>query len=222
MKRLRVLVVDDQGLFREALVRLVSSQTDMEVVGQAANGKEGVDMARLHRPDIVLLDIRMPVMNGLDATRLIRTELPDTRVLILTVSDAERDVFDALKNGASGYLLKSIKADTLFRKIRDISQGETVLSPLLASRVFEEFARLKRQDETRSGDLSAREKEILGMVAAGRSNRDIAEELCLAEATVKRHLHNILQKLHAHNRAEAAAFGVRSGLVEEPPEKPSP
>jgi DNA-binding NarL/FixJ family response regulator len=194
----------------------------MEVVGQASNGREAVDLASLHRPDIVLLDIRMPVMNGLEATRLIKAELPQTKVLILTVSDAERDLFEALKNGAEGYLLKSIKADTLFRKIRDISLGETALSPLLATRVFEEFARLKRHDEARSGDLSPREKEILGMVAAGRSNKDIADQLCLAEATVKRHLHNILQKLQAHNRAEAAAFGVRSGLVAEIPSEPSP
>jgi DNA-binding NarL/FixJ family response regulator len=214
VKQLRILVVDDQGLFREALVRLIASQTDMEVVAQAGNGREAVELVRLHHPDIVLLDIRMPVMNGLEATRLIKTELPQTKVLILTVSDAEKDLFEALKNGAEGYLLKSIKADTLFRKIRDISMGETALSPILASRVFEEFARLKRHDEARSGDLSPREKEILDMVAAGGSNKDIADHLCLAEATVKRHLHNILQKLHAHNRAEAAAFGVRTGLVD--------
>lgn len=222
MQRLRILVVDDQSLFREALVRLLSAQTDMEVVAQASDGREAVDMARVNQPDIVLLDIRMPVMNGLEATRLIKTELSNIKVLILTVSDAERDLFEALKSGAVGYLLKNIKADTLFRKIRDISLGETALSPLLATRVFEEFARLKRQDDSRSGDLSTREKEILSMVAAGRSNKDIADQLCLAEATVKRHLHNILQKLHARNRAEAAAFGVRSGLVAEPPPEHSP
>ena len=215
MKRIRVMVVDDQSLFREALVRLLASQEDIEVVAQASDGREALEKARLLKPEVVLLDIRMPVMDGLEATRRLRAEAPETRVAILTISDAQDDLFEALKNGAIGYLLKNMKAETLFQKVRDIAQGETALSPVLAARVIEEFGRLKRQEEHASGGLSDREREVLRMVVAGQSNKEIANALLIAEATVKRHLHNILQKLHAKNRAEAAAFGVRSGLVED-------
>ncbi len=211
----KVLVVDDQVLFREALVRLLSSQEDMEVIAQASNGKEALEKLKHIQPDLVLLDLRMPVMDGLETTRAIREAHPDVRVAILTVSDAEGDVFEALKNGAVGYLVKSMRAETLFQKVRDIAQGEIALSPLLASKVLEEFGRLKRREEKTYGGLSDREREVLKMVVEGKSNKDIGEALVIAESTVKRHLHNILHKLHVKNRAEAAAYSVRTGLINE-------
>ncbi len=215
MKPIKVLVVDDQVLFREALVRLISSQEDMEVVGQASNGKEALDRVKQLQPNLVLMDIRMPVMDGLEATRALRESYPDLKVVLLTVSDAESDVFEALKNGAVGYLVKSMRAETLFQKVRDIAQGEIALSPVLASRVLEEFSRLKRREEKTYGGLSEREREVLKLVVEGKSNKDIGEALVIAESTVKRHLHNILHKLHVKNRAEAAAYSVRTGLINE-------
>lgn len=215
MTATKILVVDDQVLFREALVRLLSSQDDLEVIGQASNGKEALDKLKHLQPDLVLLDLRMPVMDGLEATRALREAHPGLKVVILTVSDAESDVFEALKNGAVGYLVKSMRAETLFQKVRDISQGEIALSPLLASRVLEEFSRLKRHEEKSYGGLSDREREVLKMVVDGKSNKDIGAALVIAESTVKRHLHNILHKLHVKNRAEAAAYSVRTGLINE-------
>lgn len=215
MKAIKLMVVDDQNLFREGLVRILGSQADMEVIAQASNGREALEQAKRTRPDVILLDIRMPEMDGLEATKLIKETVPEAKVIILTVSDSESDVFEALKNGAVGYLVKSMRAETLFQKVRDIAQGEVALSPLLASRVLEEFGRLKRREERNFGGLSEREREVLGMVMRGNSNKEIAEALHLAESTVKRHLHNILSKLHAKNRAEAAAYGVRTGLIGE-------
>lgn len=214
-KPIRILVVDDQLLFREALVRLLSSQEDMEVVAQAGDGREAIEKARQFKPDLILLDIRMPRMDGLEATKLLKEEDPNAKIVMLTVSDAESDVFEALKNGAVGYLLKSMRAETLFQKVREIAQGEIALSPVLASRVIEEFARLKTQEERTFGGLSEREREVLRLVVEGKSNKEISEALFITESTVKRHLHNILQKLHAKNRAEAAAFGIRLGIVDE-------
>ncbi len=215
MAPIKILVVDDQILFRESLIRMLNSQPDMEVIAHAGNGREALAQVRRYRPDIVLLDITMPVMDGLEATKLIVEAVPDTKVIILSVSDAEGNVFEALKNGAMGYLVKSMRAETLFQKLRDIAQGELALSPLLASRVLGEFARLKREETKTVGGLSEREREVLQMVMGGGSNKDIAETLLIAESTVKRHLHNILGKLHAKNRAEAAVYGVRQGLIEE-------
>ncbi len=215
MPPIRIMVADDQMLFREALVRLLSSQPDFEVVAQAPNGQEAVEKASQYKPDLILLDLMMPVMDGLEATKALHELTPDTKIVILSVSDAEKSVFSALKNGAVGYLVKSMKAETLFQKVRDIAQGEIALSPVLAARVVEEFGRLKRREESTMGGLSEREREVLAMVVAGQSNKEIAEGLVIAESTVKRHLHNILDKLHAKNRAEAAAYGVRAGLVEE-------
>ncbi|MDO8751325.1 MAG: response regulator transcription factor [Dehalococcoidia bacterium] len=213
MKTIKIMVVDDQVLFRETLVRTLSSQEDMQVVAYAGNGREALEQAKRYRPDVILLDVRMPEMGGLEATKLLRVAVPEAKVVILTVSDAEGDVFEALKNGAVGYLVKSIRAETLFQKVRDIAQGELALSPLLASQVLNEFTRLKRRDDQTSGGLSEREREVLRMVVGGKSNKEIAEALLIAESTAKRHLHNILNKLQAKNRAEAAAYGARTGMT---------
>lgn len=222
MSQLRVLLVDDQVLFREAIANLISSREDMVVVGEAGDGAEAVEKARVLKPDIILMDIRMPRMDGLEATRRIKEEMPQANIVILTVSDDDDDLFEAIKSGAIGYLLKSLKAESLFERLKGVLHGEAALSPLLATRVLEEFARLKRRrgngEEDGSG-LTDREKEVIQYVINGKSNKEIASALSIAESTVKRHLHNILEKLHLQNRAQAAAYAVRKGLVEEIPEK---
>ncbi|MBI2862029.1 MAG: response regulator transcription factor [Chloroflexi bacterium] len=219
MAPINLMVVDDQTLFREALVRLLSSQQDFRVVVQASDGQEAIEKAGHYKPDVILLDLRMPKVDGLEATRKLRQTAPDAKIVILTVSDDESDVFEALKNGAVGYLVKSMRAETLFQKVRDIAGGEVALSPLLASKVIREFARLKGREERTAGGLSDRELEVLRLVAEGRRNKEIADALYITEATVKRHLHNILQKLHARNRAEAAAYSLRLGLTREQPKE---
>lgn len=215
MGTIKIMVVDDQVLFREGLVKLLSSQNDMEVVGAASNGRDALQMAKRTTPDIVLLDLQMPIMNGLETTKLLKQQMPEIKVVILSVSDDSDDVFEALKNGAMGYLVKNMRADTLFQKVRDIARGEVALSPNLASKVIGEFSRLKKEEEKTYGGLSDREREVLKLVVEGKSNREIAQELFIAESTVKRHLHNMLDKLHAKNRAEVAAYGIRSGLLDE-------
>jgi len=215
---IRLLIVDDQVLFREGLVGLLDRQTDFSVLGEAGDGEEAVALARELRPDLVLMDIRMPKMTGLDATRAIRRELPDTKIVILTVSDDDDDLFEAIKAGAIGYLLKNLKARALFERVRGAFRGEAALSPLLATRVMEEFARQRRREATspEAPGLTDREKAVLQLVIGGSSNKEIAARLDIAESTVKRHLHNILEKLHLENRVQAAAYAVRRGLIDGP------
>jgi two-component system NarL family response regulator len=213
---IRVLLVDDQVLFREGLAQLLSSQEDMQVVGEAGDGLEAVEKAKELRPDLIIMDIRMPSMNGLEACRLIKIALPDTRIVMLTVSDSDEDLFQAIKFGAIGYLLKNLKARRLFDQLRSAYRGEAALSPYLAMRVLEEFARERRHEETTTGSrgrLTDREKEILQLVVNGLTNKEIGSQVSIAESTVKRHIHNILEKLQMDNRVQAAAYAVRSGLV---------
>ena len=225
MVRARILVADDQVLFREAVAKLLASQPDLEIVGEAGDGLAAVEQARALRPDVVLMDVRMPNMDGLEATRVIKADLPEVQVVMLTVSDSDEDLFEAIKAGAIGYLLKSLRAETLFQRLRGVLRGEAALSPLLAAKVLKQFASLKkvRAEPPNSDRLTPREKELLQLLANGTSNRDIATSLCIAESTVKRHLHNILEKLHVENRVQAAALAVRRGLVDVgSPDLPGP
>ncbi len=218
MPPIRVMIVDDQVLFREGLSGLLGSQPDFLVVGAAGDGEEAVSLARELHPDLVLMDIRMPKMTGLEATRIIRREVPGARIVILTVSDDDDDLFEAIKAGAIGYLLKNLKARALFERVRGAFRGEAALSPLLAARVMEEFARQRRKEAAspESAGLTDREKTVLQLVIGGSSNKEIAAKLDIAESTVKRHLHNILEKLHLENRVQAAAYAVRKGLIDGP------
>ncbi len=230
----RILLVDDQPLFRGAIATLLSGEPDLQVVGEADNGQVGVTQAAALRPDVVLMDVEMPVMDGVEATRLICDAQPDARVVMLTVSDADEHVFEAIRIGAHGYLLKNLRPDDLFEMVRAVGRGETPLSPAIASRLVNEFrARSAAAPTTTTAttaadaqvpvaDLAAdlvitgRELEILQLVAEGFSNRDIGKELWITEGTVKNHVHSALEKLHISNRCQAAAYIVRHGLARQP------
>ncbi len=210
---MRVLIVDDHALFRDGISSLLKAR-GYQVVGEASDGQEAVVRTRELRPDLVLMDIKMPQMGGLEATRLIKAELPGVKVVILTVSDDEEDLFDAIKAGAQGYLLKNLKSDVFFELISGVASGEAPISPKLAAKMIQEFSEQSRQlegalTEQKEGNLTDRETEVLDLVAQGRNNKEIAEELVISESTVKYHLGNILDRLHLKNRAQAIAFATR-------------
>ena len=222
---MRVLLADDHALFRAGIASLLKAW-GMETVGQAANGLEALAQARTLRPDLILMDIGMSPCNGLEATRLIKAELPETRIVIVTVSDDDDDLFEAVKSGAEGYLLKDISEEELARTLTGIAAGEPALSPGLAVKILDEFARLSREDpakEAKSDGLTPREREVLELVVTGATNREIAAALYISENTVGFHVKHILAKLHLKNRAQAVAYAIRSGLVtaedEAPPDR---
>ncbi len=219
MNTIRVLLADDHALFRGGVASLLAADSGFEVVGEAADGAQAVEMTRQLMPDVILMDISMPVMDGLEATRRIKAEFPYVRIVILTVSDGDRSLFEAVKSGAQGYVLKSIHPDTLCGTLRSVMRGEAQISGVMAARLLEEFARQSRRPEAPAelpgGDLTAREKGVLELVARGKSNKEIASALEIAENTVKNHLKNILEKLHLENRVQAATFALRQGLVTE-------
>lgn len=217
---IRILLADDHSLFRAGIASLLSARDDLEVVGEAGNGLEALKAARELKPDLVLMDVHMPEMGGIEATRRIRAELPDTRVVMLTVSDQDRDLFEAIKSGAHGYLLKNLEPDELFGYLAGVFRGEAPISRTMAAKILTEFssqatqARLASSGEPPS-ELTPREREVLKLVAAGATNREIASALTLTENTVKNHLRNILEKLHLENRVQAAAYALKMGLGEE-------
>lgn len=213
---LRILLVDDHILFREGIASLVSSRGDMEIIGQAVDGLEALQKAKELKPDLILMDIRMPNCDGLEATRRIKKEWPEARIVILTVSEEDDDLFEAIKSGAQGYLLKNLRPAALFELIQGVSRGEAPISPVLAAKILREFLQATQKSSPpglTEVNLTDREKQILQYVAQGASNKDIATDLCITEGTVKNHLHNILEKLHLHNRAQAAAYALREGLI---------
>jgi len=215
---IRILLVDDQPLFRGAIATLIGAQPDMEVVGEAENGLVGVERARALRPDLVILDVDMPVMNGVEAVRLIREQVMDVKVIMLTVSDVEDHVMDALRNGAHGYLLKDLRPEQLYDMIRSVMRNETPISPAVAGRLLREIREGGAQSVTTptaaqaQATVTPRELEILRLVAEGLSNKEIAKKLVITEGTVKNHVHNALEKLHLENRIQAAAYVIRQGL----------
>lgn len=210
---MRVLLADDHALFRAGIASLLRAW-GIEVVGQAGNGIEALELARALQPDLVLMDIAMPEADGLEATRLIKAELPEIRIVIATVSDDDEHLFEAIKSGAEGYLLKDMSEDELERTLRAVEAGEPALSKGLAAKILDEFARLAREGPAKDeSELTAREREVLQLVAEGATNREIAAALFLSGHTINFHMRNILQKLHLRNRAQAVAYAVRTGLV---------
>jgi DNA-binding NarL/FixJ family response regulator len=215
---LRVLIVDDHALFRRGLLMVLRQEADMEVVGEAEDGYDAVQKAQELMPDVVLMDVRMPKRSGIEATREIRELLPHVKILMLTISDEEADLYDAIKAGASGYLLKEISIEEVAEAIRSVHSGESQLSPSMASKLLTEFAAMsKRADEQQqlvAPRLTEREMDVLRLVAKGLNNRDIGQELLISENTVKNHIRNILEKLHLRSRMEAVVYAVREKLLE--------
>ena len=215
---LRILLVDDHVLFRKGVAALLARREEMQVVGEASDGLEAISAAREILPDVILMDIGMPNCNGLDATRRIKREMPHVKIVILTVSDDDHDLFEAIKSGAQGYLLKDLEPYQLFDLLESISRGEAPLSGAIAAKILKEFTRPNRgpaQEPEVIGELTARETSILQLVTEGKTNKEIASILFISENTVKIHLRNILEKLHLQNRIQAAVYAVRQGLVEE-------
>lgn len=214
MTSIRLLIVDDQALFREGLRTLLSVQTGVEVVGEAGNGEEALRQAAALRPDVILMDLQMPVMDGAAATRRLKVQQPSAKVIVLTTFDDDENVFEGLRAGAVGYLLKDTPSAKLVEAIRLAARGESFLEPSVAAKVVSEFARLSpRPAEILAEPLSEREIEVLRLVARGASNREIAAELVIAEGTVKNHLTSILAKLGVDDRTEAAVKARELGLI---------
>jgi DNA-binding NarL/FixJ family response regulator len=215
---IRVFLVDDQELVRAGFTMLVDSQPDMRVVGQAGDGGEALERLRVTGTDVVLMDVRMPRRSGIEATAQIRDLLPHVKILMLTISDDEADLYDAIKAGASGYLLKEIPIEEVADAIRSVWAGQSRISPSMASKLLTEFASMiKRTDDRQqvpTPRLTDREMEVLKLVAKGLNNRDIAKQLFISENTVKNHIRNILEKLQLHSRMEAVVYAVREKLLE--------
>jgi DNA-binding NarL/FixJ family response regulator len=214
---LRVLLVDDHALFRAGLASLLRAW-GLQVVGQAANGQEAITRAGELSPDLVFMDINMPVVNGLEATRAIKAAHPEIKVIVLTVSDDEQHLFEAIKSGAEGYLLKNLREEEFADLLGRIGRGEPVMSPGLAKKLLQEFARL-RQDRGRSEIetvLTDRERDVLEHVARGATNKEIGAALYISENTVNYHMKNMLGKLHLRNRAQVVAWALERGFVSRP------
>lgn len=214
--KIRILLADDQALFREGLRMLLSAQPDFEVVGEAANGAEALRLAAKLRPQIVLMDMRMPILDGVAATRQLREMHPDCRVIVLTTFDDDTLVFEGLRAGAVGYLLKAVSSPRLLEAIHAVARGESILEPSVTAKVVTEFARLANQaarPQALANPLSDRETEVLRLVATGATNREIAATLIIAEGTVRNHLTNILDKLEVSDRTQAAVKAKALGLV---------
>jgi DNA-binding NarL/FixJ family response regulator len=214
---IRLVIVDDQALFREGLRALLSTRPEVDVVGEAANGDEALAVVDAARPAVVLMDLRMPVMDGIEATVRLREKHPDIPVLALTTFDDDANLFGALRAGAAGYLLKDVAPDTLVGAIQAATRGEAFLQSTVTGRVVEAFARLMESGGMRAEalvvPLSPREREILAVLASGASNKEIADKLCLAEGTVKNHVTNILTKLDVRDRTQAVIRARQLGLT---------
>jgi DNA-binding NarL/FixJ family response regulator len=217
---IRAMIVDDHALFRRGLEMVLEEEKDIELVGQASDGAEAVEKAAESLPDVVLMDIRMPRSSGIEACRAMKEAAPSAKIVILTISDEEEDLFEAIRAGASGYLLKDIPLDEVADAVRAVHGGQSLINPSMAGKLLTEFATLaKRDDEERAQEVPAprlteREMQVLKLVARGMNNRDIAKELFISENTVKNHVRNILEKLQIHSRMEAVMVAVREKLIE--------
>ena len=215
----RVVIVDDHVLYRRGLDLVLSSEPDIEVVGEADSGQSAIAAVEEHRPDVVVLDVRMPRMNGIEACEAIKARYPHTQIIMLTTSDDEQDLFDAVRAGANGYLLKDVPPEEVVSGIRTLRSGGSLVSPTMAASLMRQFACLARNE----GDgavptgarLTEREREVLVHVARGMGNREIAKSLFISENTVKNHVRSILEKLQLHSRVEAAMYAVRERLVDD-------
>ncbi|WP_246056751.1 response regulator [Nocardioides eburneiflavus] len=214
----RVLVVDDQELFRRGLIMLLSGDTDIEVVGEAADGITATELATTTAPDVILLDVRMPRRTGVEACRAIKEAVPATKIIMLTVSDEEADLYESVKNGAAGYLLKDSSIEEVAQAIRVVNEGQSLISPSMAVKLIDEFKQMSKPEREQGPALrlTERELEVLRLVAKGLNNREVAKELFISENTVKNHVRNILEKLQLHSRMEAVMYAMREKLLDLP------
>jgi DNA-binding NarL/FixJ family response regulator len=216
---IRVAIIDDQELFRRGLIMLVGAEDDIEVVGEASDGEDAAALAEDKAPDVILMDVRMPRMSGTEACLTIKQVAPSAKIIMLTMSDEEADLYDAIKNGASGYLLKDASIDEVSQAIRLVADGQSLISPSMAAKLLEEFKTISRtggKPVEMAPKLTDRELEVLNLVARGLNNREIARDLYISENTVKNHVRNILEKLQLHSRMEAVMYAVREKLLDLP------
>ena len=215
---IRVLVVDDQELFRRGLTMLLAVEPGLEVVGEAGDGAEGVTLAESAAPDVILLDVRMPKKSGIEACLAIKESVPTAKIIMLTVSDEEADLYEAVKSGASGYLLKDSSIEEVAQAIRVVADGQSLISPSMAIKLIDEFKQMSKpeRDTGPALRLTERELDVLRLVAQGHSNKEIAARLFISENTVKNHVRNMLEKLQLHSRMEAVMYAVRENLLELP------
>ncbi len=216
--KIRVLVVDDQELFRRGLIMLLSVEDDIEVVGEADDGSSAAALASSTVPDVILMDVRMPKLTGIEACAAMKDAAPQARIIMLTASDEEADLYEAVKNGASGYLLKDSSIDEVAQAVRVVADGQSLISPSMAIKLLDEFKQMSRSDRSSvpTPRLTERELEVLRLVAQGLNNREIAKRLFISENTVKNHVRNILEKLQLHSRMEAVMYAVREKLLDIP------
>jgi DNA-binding NarL/FixJ family response regulator len=215
---IRVLVVDDQELFRRGLTMLLAAEPSLEVVGEAGDGVEGTTLAAGVAPDVVLLDVRMPKRSGIEACRAIKEAVPSSKIIMLTVSDEEADLYEAVKSGASGYLLKDSSIEEVAQAVKVVAEGQSLISPSMAVKLIDEFKQMARPERQHVPGLrlTERELEVLRLVAKSMNNREIAKELFISENTVKNHVRNILEKLQLHSRMEAVMYAVKEKLLDMP------
>ncbi|MFZ7103133.1 MAG: response regulator [Peptococcaceae bacterium] len=218
MQKAKVLLVDDHALFRKGIASLLSTLPELEIIGEAGNGREGLEKSQELKPDVIIMDVEMPELSGVETVKLIKEKLPDCKIVMLTISDDDDNLFNSIKNGAQGYLLKSMDPDDLIEEIRGLLlEGEVALSKAMAGKILNEFANLsKRTNQTdhHKFNITDRETEVLKLVARGITNKEIAANLAITENTVKNHLCNIMEKLHLQNRVQLATFAWREGLME--------
>ncbi|HEY8348194.1 MAG TPA: response regulator transcription factor [Symbiobacteriaceae bacterium] len=214
---MKVLIVDDHLMLRKGVLSILTN-SDVEVVGEASNGQEALELVPKLKPDLVLMDINMPVMDGVEATRKLKAAYPDLKVVILTVSELDKDLFEAIKAGADGYLLKSLGPDELVASLKSAAAGEAPISSVMAAKMLKEFRQPRQTGAGKEAgqQLSPREIEVLRLAATGLTYKEIAAKLYVAESTVKNHMRHILEKLHLRNRSEAVGYAIREGIAGDP------
>ncbi len=213
MDKISVLIADDHTLFRRGVCRMLEAEEDMAVIGEAASGREAVEMARSLVPDVILMDIQMPELDGIAATRLLHREMPHLGIVFITMFESDEFVFQGLQAGGRGYILKEADPETMLRAIRAVAKGESLLGPTIAQRMIRQLSAVDAAKSTLGDDLTQREVEVLKLIAEGLSNKQIGQQLAISEKTVKNHINNILSKLHLYDRTQATLFAIRSGIV---------
>jgi DNA-binding NarL/FixJ family response regulator len=214
MDIVNILIVDDHTLFRTGVRKMLEAEGDMRVVGEAATGQEALEQARKLMPDIILMDIRMPDLDGVKAARILHREMPHVGIIFVTMFEDDEFVFQGLEAGGRGYILKDAGPDTMLRAIRAVAHGESLLGPTIAQKVMRQFSALPGKQTPLVDDLTPRELEVLTLIAEGMGNKEIAKELVISEKTVKNHINNIFSKLHVSDRSQAMLYAIRKGLID--------